>query len=98
MHIAGLLGLLIILVSLWKAQRDKNFDFNLFDLLMENGKVSRLACMALGAFATATWIVLDLQVKGKLTEGYFMAYLGSCLAPIIAKLFATGGKNDPGSD
>jgi hypothetical protein len=33
--------------------------------------------------------MVRLTIKGDMTEGYFTAYAGVCVAPIIAKLFST---------
>ena len=85
-QIIGAFIVLLILWSLIRAHKDKSFHFNIYDLLMENNRVSRIACMAMGAFVVATWIVVDLQVNGKLTEGFFIAYLGRCLTPFLLNL------------
>lgn len=81
--------LLIIGLSFYRAHRDPTFKFNAFDLIMENDRVSRKAVLVMGAFAASTWIVIRLTLDGKLTEGYFGAYMAAWVAPMIAGMFAT---------
>lgn len=64
-----------------------NVEFNALDLLMENNRVSKVSCLVMGSFGVTSWIVLDLQIHGKLTEGYFMGYCGAWVAPLIVRLF-----------
>ena len=79
---------LVIAWSLYRVHRDASTTFNLMDLLLENGKVSRLACVFMGSFGVSSWIMIRLTFDGKMTEGLFMAYGTVWVAPILAKLFA----------
>lgn len=79
-------GAVLVVWSFWHAQRKPGFDFDMFDLIMENGKVSRLALWYNLAGAVSTWVVVDNQVKGTLTEGLFGLWLGAWVGPIIARL------------
>lgn len=76
----------LVVLSFWHAHRKPGFDFDAFDLIMENGKVSRLALWYNLAGAVSTWVIVDLQAKGQLTEGMFGLWLGAWVGPIIAKL------------
>lgn len=78
--------LAIILLSFWRAQRDQTSSFDLFDLLLENGRVSRIAVAFLLVLLVTTWIIIDLQLKGQLTEGLFAIYTGAWVAPLVAKV------------
>lgn len=79
---------LIIVWSMYRAHRSDLFrEFNLFDLIMENGRVSRLACVFMGSWLVLSYLIIRLQLDGKLTEGYYTAYAAACFAPIVAKLF-----------
>ena len=89
---ALLIVALMIAWSLYRAHRNMA-EFNFFDLIMENGKVSRLACIALGSFTVTSWIMIKLALDGKMTEGYLGLYGGLCFTPIVAKLFS----NQPAS-
>lgn len=82
-------GLLIICWSFYRAQKDPHFQFDVFDLVMENGRVSKIAVAFMITLAATTWILLRLTVDGKLTEGYFTAYGALWVAPLVAKLFST---------
>jgi len=87
---ALLIVALVIAWSLYRAHKgnDAYFaNFNLVDLLLENGRVSKLACVFMGSFAVSSWIMVRMTFDGKMTEGLFMAYGGVWVAPVIAKLF-----------
>lgn len=83
---------LVMLATFWRAHRDALAQFNAFDLIMENGRVSRIAVCFMVAFAVTTWIVVYLTVRDKMTEGLFLAYGGMWVAPLVAKLVFN--KND----
>jgi hypothetical protein len=76
----------IVALSFWRAQRKPGFDFDAFDLIMENGKVSKIALAFMLVLAVTTWIVVDLQIKGHLTEGYFTMYGTMWVVPLVAKV------------
>ena len=82
-----LLVALLVAWSFYNAHRGAS-SFNLFDLLMEHGRVSRIACLIMGAFGVLSWIMIRLTLDGKVTEGYFTAYGALFVAPIIARMFA----------
>jgi hypothetical protein len=87
---ASVLALLIVAalvgVSLWRAHLRKDLDFNLFDLLMENGRVSKIAVAFMLVLGVSTWVIVHLTINGKLTEGYFTIYTGAWIAPLVAKV------------
>lgn len=78
---------LVIAWSFYRSHRDPEISFNLFDLLLENGKLSRIACAFMATLVVTSWVVIRLTVEGKLTEGLFTAYVAGWVAPIVAKLF-----------
>lgn len=78
-----------IAVSFYRYQKNPANTFNILDLLMENGRISRLALAFDAAVVVTAWIMLKLVVDGKMTEGYFAIYGGFWVAPILAKMFAT---------
>lgn len=84
---AMLIVALVIAWSLYRANRDIA-NFNLLDLIMENGRVSKIACVFLGSFATFSWVMVRLTIDGKMTEGYIGLYGATWVAPILAKLYA----------
>ena len=86
----GMLAVLAILAGLlafgfWTAQRSDN-DFDILDLVMEDGKLSRVSCVLMGAFTVTTWMMVNLTLTGRMTEGYFTAYGGMWIAPLIVRL------------
>lgn len=91
-----MVGILIIVWTMYRAQRDKKFkEFNLFDLLMEHGRLSRIACVFLGSFLTTSWIMVRLTLDGKMTEGYLAGYGALWVAPIVAKILGPSTENKP---
>lgn len=85
----GVVAILLVVWSLYRAHRSKALsDFNLFDLLMENGRASKLACAFWLAFGFYTWVLWRITIDGKMSEGYIAAYGLTWVAPIIAKMFA----------
>ena len=83
----GLVIVLLITLSLYRAHKD-NTTFNLFDLLMHQGRVDKLACVFIGSWALHSWIMIDLQLAGKMSEGYLTLYAATWIAPVMAKMFA----------
>ena len=88
---------IVIAWSIYRAHRDRDYTFDFFDLLMENGRLSRLACVFMGSFVVSSWIMIRLTLDAKMTEGMFLAYGTVWVAPIIAKLFSPAPLNQGGS-
>lgn len=79
-------AMLLALLSIWRAHRDALSQFNAFDLIMENGKVSKIALAFMMVLGVTTWVIVWLTVRDKLTEGYFTAYGGMWVVPLVAKV------------
>jgi hypothetical protein len=77
----------LIIASFWRAQRDPNNAFNFFDLLLDEGKLSKVSCLVMGAFTVHTWIMIHLTLSDKMTEGYLTIYGATWVAPLLAKMF-----------
>ena len=80
--------MLVVCWSLYKAQKGDN-DFNLFDLLMKNGRLSKVACVFMGSWGAMTFVFIGLYLSSKMTEAIYMAYGTVCFAPLIAQMFST---------
>lgn len=78
-----------ILWTLYRAHKNPSLTFDLFDLITENGRVSKIAFAFMITLGATTWIMIRLTLDGKLTEGYFAGYGAMWIAPIIAKLIST---------
>lgn len=78
-----------VAVSFYRYQKNPANTFNILDLLMENGRVSRLAAAFMMTLVVTSWVMIKLTIDGKMTEGYLMAFGGMWIAPIISKMFAT---------
>ena len=92
---ALLIVALVVAWSFYRAHRNAALTFNLFDLIMENGRVSKLACVFLGSFGVTSWIMVRLTLDGKMTEGYLTAFGALWIIPITAKLFSPAPLRDP---
>jgi hypothetical protein len=77
---------LVILWTLERRSRSNASAFRFDDLLTEDGKTSKAACVMFGAFALSTWILIFLTINEKITEGYFGAYLAAWVGPAVAKI------------
>jgi hypothetical protein len=77
---------LCIVISFWRAHRNQAFTFDAFDLVMENGKVSKIAVAFMLVLGVTTWVIIDQQIAGKLTEGMFGLYGGMWVMPLVAKV------------
>lgn len=86
MQIILALAAVLVVLSFWRAHHKKDVDFNVFDLIMENGRVSKIALAFMIVLAVTTWVVVDLQIKGHLTEGYFTTYGAMWVIPLVAKV------------
>jgi len=86
----------IIAISFWHAHKKQNFEFNAFDLIMSKGKVDKIALSYMLVLALSSWIMVDLQVSGKMTEGYFAIFIGAWITPLVSKVVF--GKNEVTKD
>jgi hypothetical protein len=80
----GLMVLIWTLVALHRDHRRAQFD--LTDIIMENGKVSKIAVVMLGAFLMTTWMMIHMTIHKTMTEGYFTIYGGLWISPIVARI------------
>lgn len=78
---------LSILWALERRSRNTRSKIALDDLLIgDDGRMSKAAAVMFGSFAMTTWVVVYLTINGKLTEGYFAAYIAAWVAPAVAKI------------
>lgn len=84
-----------VIWSIYRLHRDPKVNFNLLDLLIENGRVSKIACIVMGAFAVTTWgFVLDCLNRKGLDAVILAAYGGLWVSPLLLKLY-NAGQADP---
>ncbi len=88
----GMIIALVIIVSvvgrsLWARNKDEDSAVNFDDLILgDDGKLSKGACVMLGAFALTSWMMVHLTITGKLTEGYLGIYVAAWITPAVTKL------------
>jgi hypothetical protein len=73
--------------SLYRAHRNPQMEFSLFDLVMENGRVSKIAVMTMGTWGVLVYGFIHLLNADKMTEGLFGLFGGLCFTPMVAKMF-----------
>lgn len=84
---AFIIAVLGIVWSIYRLHLNPSVNFNMLDLLLENGKVSKVSCLVMGSFFVTSWIIVDLQAHGKMTEGFLSIYAGAWVAPLLVRLF-----------
>lgn len=86
---------LSVIWSIYRLHRNPAVDFNMLDLLMENGRVSKISCIVMTAFLVTTWAFVNdcIQKKG-LDVGLLAAYGGLWVAPLLMKLYNAGPQGD----
>jgi hypothetical protein len=90
--------ILFCFYTAFKLHTNKANSFDILDLLMENGRISKAAVVMMGSFALTTWIMISLTSTDKLTEGYLGIYVGAWIAPVVVRLIANGGQYTPHND
>ena len=86
MVVALIVSLLAVIVILYRVQRNPDNRFDLLDLLMDNGRLSRVAFAFIGSFAVTNWVIVTLTLNGKLTEGYLTIYVAAWVAPLVTRI------------
>lgn len=86
MVVALIAVLALIAFSLYRAQKDGLNKLDLYDLVMENGRLSRIAFVMMGSFAVTSWMMVTLTLNGKMTEGIFGLYCTAWIAPIVTRI------------
>lgn len=76
-----------MLWTLYRAHKNPLLTFDMFDLIMENGRVSKYAFAFMLTLGATTWIMIRLVIDGKMTEGYFGLYGALWITPLVAKMF-----------
>ena len=80
---------LLLCWSVYRAHKDPAYRLDLFDLLMDGGRLSKTAFAFIATLGITSWIMVRLTLDGKLTEGYFTGYGLMWVAPLVAKLFSS---------
>ncbi len=80
-----------VIRSIYRLHRDPRVDFNLLDLLMENGRVSKISCIVMGSFAVTTWgFIVDCLHRQGLDAVILGAYGALWVSPLLMKLYNAG--------
>ena len=82
---AGVGIFLSYIVYRWN--RDPDNPFELKDLVMENGKASRLGVTWLGSFLVMSFGFIHMIIHNTLTDTYAATYAGVWAIPIVSRMF-----------
>lgn len=78
---------LVVYRSLMRSDTNPGSRINLEDLLLgDDGRASKVAFAFWVALAVTTWLMIFLAYRDKMSEGYFLAYGGMWVFPLVAKL------------
>lgn len=77
-----LLAVFIFTVSkwLWKLNNDKNNTIYFIDLISVGGRLNERKLSRFGAWIISTWGFMYLILNNKLSEWYFVGYMGAWVA------------------
>ena len=73
----------------------KNREFNIIDLLMENGRASKWAVIIMCTFGLSAMIMTAWFVNESLLWSDFLTFCGVWIVPLLAKMFTPNGKGHP---
>jgi len=79
-------ALLIVIYTSISLHRNPANHFDILDLFMENNHLSKAAVVMMGTFGLTTWMMIQLTLSGKMTEGYFGLYAAAWIAPVVVRL------------
>lgn len=88
---------LVVILSCYRAQRDPNFRFDIFDLIMQDGRLSKTSVAFMTTLAVTSWVLIKLTVDGKMTETLYTAYGAMWVAPLVVKILK-GAESDKGAE
>lgn len=88
-----LLLAVFVIIALWavKLHFDNNTNFDLLDLFMENGRISKAATVMMLSFILTSWMMVYLTLHSKITEGYMGMYAAAWIAPVVVRLITNSG-------
>ena len=69
-----------ILHWLWKLNRDKNNTIYFVDLISVGGRLNERKLCRFGAWLLSTWGFMYLILNNRLSEWYFVGYMGAWVA------------------
>jgi hypothetical protein len=83
------IAMLLVIWSFYHAQRDPSNNFNLFDLIIDGGKVSRIGFAYLVGLLVSSWVLIKMvENEARNIDVVFSAYLAAWVIPIVSKLFS----------
>jgi hypothetical protein len=84
----------LLCLILWKAHKAAG-SFNVFDIVIVDGKFDRVAFAYILVLFVTTWIMINLEITRRMSEGYVGLYCTAWVGPLVAKMVF--GKNEVSS-
>jgi hypothetical protein len=87
------MGILLILaaaalvIAICRANRNTTNDFQIVDVLMENGKASKWSVILFGSWMVHSWVLVSWVMNGAATLADLTVYGTTWVAPLVAKMF-----------
>lgn len=77
----GLIGLFF-----WHAHKYKDTNFNIYDLITENGRASKTGVVYIFSFILASWILAHKTLTGANIDGLWWPWMAAFTVPITASI------------
>jgi hypothetical protein len=97
--LALLLFLWALGYSLYRTHKSATIQFNLLDLIMEGGRVSKVSVIIMCAFVVHTWVVVTWTLAKTITDQGMLTYAGVWVTPLLARMaFGSHNPSNPPPD
>ena len=93
MQVLLALMLVIVVWTMIVLHRNPNDSFDMKDLVGREGKLDEKKFTRFGAWVVSTWGFVYLIVNDKLSEWYFIGYMGAWVANAILDKYASSKEN-----
>lgn len=85
--VVAFIALLIgIIITMYRAQKDQTNTIDIYDLVTENGRLSKTACVMMGAFIITSWMMVTLTINATMSVEYFLAYSATWITPLVTRI------------
>jgi hypothetical protein len=94
-----LLGLafLSIIFAFWRAHKLRT-DFDIVDLVMQDGKISRIGTAFMLTLLVSSWVIINKQMKGELDSTTFSLWMAAWVGPLVARVVTNSFSTKPAVD
>jgi hypothetical protein len=83
----------VLVIAICRANRNKDNNFEIVDVLMENGKASKWSVILFGSWVVHSWVLVSWVMNGAATLADLTVYGTTWVAPLVAKMFIAPPKD-----